>query len=77
MKKEGYNIYVSSSDINMINKIGYADCITNITQAIEFYMESIGRPITQLETIIRSNGVNTHSYKHINDLTFISKKEEV
>lgn len=77
MKKEGYDIYVSSPDTDMVNKIGYADCMANITQAIEFYMESIGRPITQLETVIRSNGVNTHSYKHIKDLTFISKKEEI
>ena len=77
MKKEGYGIYVSSSDTNIINKIGYTGCITGIPREIRSYMKSIGRPITKLETVLGNNGVNIHTYKHIEDLTFISKKEEI
>lgn len=77
MKKEGYDIYVSFSGTDTINKIGYASSIENIADSIRFYMESIDRPVTQLETILGSNNINTHIYKNIEDLLFISKREVI
>lgn len=77
MKKEGFDIYVSFPGTDVINKIGYASSIENITDSIRFYMESIDRPVTQLETILGSNGINTHTYKFIEDLLFISKREVI